>query len=388
MTNYYAYASAIREELHRVPEIGFDLHKTIAIVHRELDKMGLSYTDKWGRSSVVGYLGAEDAPFTIGLRADMDALPIQEEVDVPFKSTHDGVMHACGHDSHTAILLTVLKYFVEHKDDLKCRIKFLFTPAEEYTIPGCKELAENGVLDDADCCLATHCNPERYIGVMSMTDEPMGANSMGFKVRFYGLSAHAASQQKGKDAILMAVEAITAMEFMAAKELKVNDARLLNIGSIHGGKTNNVICDYVEVFGSCRAHTDEVSEFMERRIQEICQGVAYVSGGKVEYERVKLLPYRIQSKVLYEKAKETVVRVLGEDKFYRPAKRGLGGEDFGYLSRQKPCFFSFFGCKPLDKETVPPVHNCNFNLPNESMEAPIKFTINFVLDNMNGIEGL
>ena len=388
MEKYFAYASAIREELHTIPEIGFDLYKTIALVHRELDKLGVSYTDKWGRSSVVGYVGAEDAPFTIGLRADMDALPIQEEVDVPYKSTHDGVMHACGHDSHTAILLTLIKYFVEHKDSLRCRIKFLFTPAEEYTTPGCKELAENGVMDDVDCCLATHCNPDHNIGKMIMTEDNLGSNSMGFKVRFYGLSAHAASQQKGKDAVLMAVEAITAMEFMAAKEIKVNDARLLNIGAIHGGKTNNVICDFVEIFGSCRTHTDEVLEFMERRIQEICQGVALTSGGKVEYERVKLLPYRINNKTLYQKARESAVRALGEDQIYRPATRGLGGEDFGYLTRKKPCFFSFFGSKPLDKASIPPVHNSKFFLPNESMEAPIRYTIQFVLDNMDGIEGL
>ena len=387
MEAYLAYATQIQQELHSIPEIGFDLPKTIAVVHRELDKMGLTYTDKWGRSSVVGYLGPQDAPFTIGLRADMDALPILEEVDIPHKSTHDGIMHACGHDSHTAILLTVLKYFVEHIDQLKCRIKFLFTPAEEYVTPGCKELSENGVLDDADCCIATHCTADRNIGQMTFTEQDLGANSMGFKVRFYGLSAHAASQQKGKDAVLMAVEAITAMEFMAAKEIKVNDARLLNIGAIHGGKTNNVICDYVEIFGSCRAHTDAVSEFMERRIQEICQGVALTSGGRVEYERVKLLPYRIQNPILHEKARQTALQVLGEENVIRPANRGLGGEDFGYLSRQKPCYFTFFGCRP-GAETVPPVHNSKFYLPAESMAAPIKYTIQFVLDNMNGIEGL
>ena len=388
MEKYVAYAKAIREELHRIPEIGFDLPKTLAVVRRELDKMGLTYTDKWGRSSLVGYVGPEDAKFTIGLRADMDALPIQEEVDVPYKSTHDGIMHACGHDSHTALLLATLKYFTEHIQQLKCRVKFLFTPAEEYITPGCKELAENGVLDDVDCCLATHCSPDREVGHLVMTDEDLGSNSMGFKVRFYGTAAHAASQQKGKDAVLMAVEAITAMEFMCAKEIKVSEARLLNIGSIHGGKTNNVVCDYVEIFGSCRAHKDSVSQFMERRIQEICQGVALTSGGKVEYEQVKFLPYRVQHPVLHEKAVQTAARVLGEDKIIRPKTRGLGGEDFGFLSRQKPCYFTFFGCKPVGVDTVPPVHNSKFSLDESSFEAPLKLHIHFVLDYMDGIEGL
>ena len=117
-------------------------------------------------------------------------------------------------------------------------------------------------------------------------------------------------------------------------------------------------------------------------------GIYDLDGGKVEYEQVKFLPYRIQSPVLYEKAKQVACKTIGEENIIRPASRGLGGEDFGYLSRQKPCFFTFFGCKPADKDSVPPVHNSKFLLPNESMEAPIRFTIQFVLDNMNGIEGL
>ena len=388
MQKYFDYAAHIREELHAIPEIGFDLPKTIAVVHRELDKLGLSYTDKWGRSSVVGYVGAEDAPFTIGLRADMDALPIQEDNDLPYKSTHDGIMHACGHDSHTAVLLTVVKYFAEHPNDLTCRIKFLFTPAEEYTIPGCKELAENGVMDDVDCCLATHCSYKKDMGKMMLTPDPMGSNSLGFKVRFYGTSAHAASQEKGTDAILMAVEAITAMEFMCAKEIKVTDPRLLNIGSIHGGKTNNVVCDFVEIFGSCRTHSDEVLDYMEHRIQEICQGVALTAGGRAEYEHIKRMPYRINNAKLYEKAYETACRVIGEENILSQPVRMLGGEDFGYLTRKKPCLYTQFGSKPLGTEPVSPNHNARFILPNESMETPIRFFIQFVKDHMNGIEGL
>ena len=381
-----AYVKSIREELHRIPEIGFDLPKTLAVVHRELDQMGISYTDKWGRSSVVGYIGPENAPFTIGLRGDMDALPIQEENDVPYKSTHPGVMHACGHDSHTALLLGAIKYLKARESQLKCRVKFLFTPAEEYITPGCKELAENGVMDDIDCCVGIHCSPDREIGHVVMTDGPIGSNSMGFKVRFYGASAHAASQHKGKDAVLMAVEAITAMEFMVAKEVHASKPKLLNIGSIHGGKTNNVICDFVEIFGSCRCAEDEISEFMERRIQEICQGVALTSGGKVEYEQVKFLPYRINHPIVYQKLRETACRVLGEENVLRPRTRGMGGEDFGYLSRKKPCCFFFFGTKPAGVDKVPPVHNCHFDLTEDCFEAPLKLMTSFVFDHMEGFE--
>lgn len=385
MFDYAAYARKLREELHQIPELGFDLPKTLAVVHRELEAMGLSHTDKYGPSSVVAIINA-DKPFTIGLRADMDALPIQEMSDVPYKSKHEGQMHACGHDAHTAILLAVAKKLVDHKDQLNCRVKLMFTPAEEYETPGCKILAENGIMDDVDCALAMHVTPDRNVGHFVMTDEDLGGNSMGFKVRFYGKAAHAAGQHKGKDAIMMAVEAITAMEFMVAKEIPVHKPKLLNIGSIHGGKTNNVICDYVEIFGSCRTAEDSLSEFMERRLQEICQGVALAAGGKVEYERIKFLPYRINHPVVYQKLYESASKRFGEECLHRPAQRGLGGEDFGFLSRKKPCVFISFGVKDPQVEKASPVHSDTFDIHPDSYQAPIDLAVGFVFDHMDGFE--
>ena len=387
MFDYAAYAKALREELHQIPEIGFDLPKTLAVVHRELEAMGLSYTDKYGPSSVVAVIN-DDKPFTIGLRADMDALPIQEKNEVPYKSKHEGCSHACGHDSHTALLLAAAKLLVDRKEELNCRVKLMFTPAEEYETPGCSILAENGIMDDVNCAIAMHVNSDREVGHFTFTDEDVGGNSLGFKVRFYGKSAHAAGQQKGKDAILMAVKAITDMEFMAAKEIDVAKPRLLNIGSIHGGQTNNVICDYVEIFGSCRTAEDEVGDYMEARIQEICEGVARISGGRAEYERVKFLPYRVNNPILYRAVYASASKRFSEDQLHRFAKRGLGGEDFGFLTRKKPCLFVNFGVKGKGVEKASPVHSTTFDIDPESYQPVLDFVTGFVFDNMNGIEGL
>ena len=384
MFDYAAYAKELREELHRIPEIGFDLPKTLAVVHRELEAMGLEHTDKYGPSSVVAYINP-GMPFTIGLRGDMDALPIQEENDVPYKSTHEGISHACGHDSHTAVLLAVAKRLVDHKDQLKCTVKLMFTPAEEYETPGCKVLAENGIMDDVDCALATHVTSDRLPGQIVISDTDMGGNSMGFKVRFYGKSAHAVDQQNGKDAIMAAIETVTAMQIMVAKEIHVSKPKMLNIGSFHGGKTNNVICDYVEMFGSCRAAEDSVSEYMERRIQEICKGMELTTGCKIEYEQVKFLPYRVNNPVLYRKVKETADKLLGAENVFRPARRGLGGEDFGYLTRKKPCLFVNFGVKDPNKGRIP-VHTTKFDIHPDSYATPVDLMFNFVMENMDGIE--
>ena len=385
MFDYASYARQLREELHRIPEIGFDLTKTLAVVHRELDKMGLTYTDKYGPSSVVAYIGPEEG-FTIGLRADMDALPIQEMNDVPYKSTHEGISHACGHDSHTAILLAVAKQLVDRQSELRCRVKLMFTPAEEYEVPGCMILAQNGIMDDVDCAAALHADAGKEVGQFLMTDADMGGNSMGFRVRFYGKSAHAVGQQKGVDAIMMAIQAITAMEIMVAKELPVAKPKMLNIGSFHGGKTNNIICDYVEIFGSARTAEDAISETLERRIQEICQSVATTCGGRAEYERVKLLPYRINNPKLYEKLYASAVKVVGPENVFKPAVRGLGGEDFGYLTRLKPCVYFGFGIKGKGVKNASPVHSDTFDIHPDSYAAPIDLMTDFVFANMDGIE--
>lgn len=384
MIDYAAYARNLREELHRIPEIGFDLPKTLNVVHRELEAMGLSHTDKYGPSSVVSYINP-GMPFTIGLRADMDALPIQEENDVPYKSTHEGKMHACGHDSHTAILLAIAKKLTDRAEELKCTVKLMFTPAEEYETPGCKILAENGIMDDVDCALAMHVTADRNPGQFSMTDDDMGGNSMGFKVRFYGKSAHAVGQQNGKDAIVAAIETITAMQIMVAKEIHVSKPKVLNIGSFHGGNTNNVICDYVEIFGSCRAAEDSVSEYMEKRLKEICAGMELTTGCKIEFEKVKFLPYRINNSVLYNKVKAVAEKLAGTENVFRPERRGLGGEDFGYLTRKKPCLFVNFGGKDPAGTKIP-VHTTKFDIHPDSYAAPIDLVTGFVFDNMNGIE--
>ena len=161
MKEYARYAQTIREEIHMYPEIGFDLPKTLAVVHRELDSMGIAYTDKWGRSSVVGYVGAADAPITIGLRADMDALPIQEMVDVPFKSRHDGIMHACGHDAHTAILIAAAKALKDRESELNCTVKLIFCVNSRNWVNMAKSILPS--LSNSDCCVRMFPNVSRWI---------------------------------------------------------------------------------------------------------------------------------------------------------------------------------------------------------------------------------
>ena len=378
-----AYITKLRREIHEYPEIGFDLPKTLAVVRRELDSMGIPYTEEYGRSSIVATINPQCEGFTIGIRGDMDALPIQEDTGLPFASKIPGQMHACGHDSHTAMLLGTARELKAREKELTCRVKLLFTPAEEYIEPGCKELAENGVMDDIDCAIACHVTPGLDSGKIRIRVGGMNANSMGFTAEFFGTSSHAAYQDAGKDAIAMAVQAYTAMEIMVAKEFPPTEPRLLNIGAIQGGQTNNVICNYCKLFGSSRAFTDEVSEKMITRIRQICEGIATANGGQAKVTVNKFLPFVLNHETMVEKMQIAAAKVLGEENVVEHI-RAMGGEDFGFLSRKKPSALFHLGTRK-DESTAHVLHTVKFDIDEKAMENGVKIFVQFVLDNMDGI---
>ena len=383
--NYAQYAIDLRHELHQCPEIGYDLPKTLAIIRRELDTNGIEYTESFGKSSIVATINPEQTGLTIGLRADIDALPMQEETDLPWKSKIDGQSHSCGHDIHCANLLATGKWLKDHVSQLQCRVKLLFTPAEEYVEPGCKQLAENGVMDDIDFAIACHADPSYLVGTIGLSAGGQGSNSMGITIEFFGTAAHATAQKRGKDAITMAVQAHQAMHTMVCKEMLPQEARMLNIGSIHGGNTNNIICDYCTMFASARTFTDEGSQFLLDRITQIAEGVATMNGGSAKVTMKKLLPYMDNDPTVTKAVYATAAKALGEDKI-RPRDRKLGGEDFGFLARKKPCVMFRLGTKnPENPATAGALHSAKVQFDDGCFETGLTVMTQFVLDNMNGL---
>ena len=212
----------------------------------------------------------------------------------------------------------------------------------------------------------------------------INANSMGFTVEFFGTSSHAASQQKGKDAIAMAVEAYTAMEIMVAKEFSPTAPRLFNIGVIEGGHTNNIICNYCKMFGSSRAHSDEVSQQLITRVREICEGIAKMNGGEAKVTVNKFLPYVLNNETVAKKLWASAEKIVGEGNIFVPG-RGLGGEDFGFLSRKKPCAFFRLGTRK-DETTSHVLHTVKFDLDENALAIGVNIFLQFVLDNQGGIQ--
>ena len=332
-----SYVIETRRKLHMYPEIGFDLPKTLSLVRAELEKMGLPYTEAYGKSSIVATLNEEKTNFTIGIRADMDALPITEKTKVPYASKIKGQMHACGHDAHTAILLDVARRLSEQKDKINCRVKFIFQSAEEYPPSGAKLMVEDGLMDDIDC--------------------------------------------------IVAVKAYTAIELMIAKELPALTPCIFNAGSFHGGVTNNVICDHAYLYCTMRSWDEATDAKATKRIRQIIASVAKESGGRATYTQLKYYPIVYNHAVVADAMRKAAAAVLGNENIGQHV-RSMGGEDFAYYAQKKPACMFRLGIRNEEKQCVYSAHQDRFNIDEDALSVGSDVFVRFVTDNMNGMEGI
>lgn len=250
------YIINIRRELHRFPEIGYDLPKTLALVKRELESIELSYTEEYGKSSVVSYITPLKYNKTVAIRADMDALPVEEKTDLPFKSEIPGQMDACGHDAHTACLLGVAKALYDLKDKLNVRVKLIFQPDEEGVESAAYVLCKNGIMDDVDEIIALHVDNSLECGKIGVCMEPAMASCRNFKVEFFGKTAHAATPHMGADTLAASVKMYNDVHLSLARRMNPLEKYVFCVGEIHGGKAQNVVADYAYVVGTIRAYSD------------------------------------------------------------------------------------------------------------------------------------
>ena len=381
-----SYVVSARRQLHMYPEVGFDLDKTLCFLRNELDKMGVEYTEKYGKSSIVATINPEKTDFTIGIRADIDALPIAEENDVPYKSKIDGCMHACGHDMHAAIALDTCRRLNEMRDQIACRVKIIFQAAEEFPPSGAKLMAADGVMNDIDCIVALHVDSGYDVGTVGVSDGPQGATSDGFYLEFYGKTAHAAAQQAGVDAIMMAVTAYTEIEFMLAKEIRATDPVIFNIGAINGGVTNNIICDKCTMYCTLRTHDDKNAEYILGKIKRIIAAVAEVSGGEAEFVESKHYPIVMNNEKVMSGLRKAGEKIIGAENIKPRGARGMGGEDFSYFTNEKPGGMFRLGVRNAENGYGGGLHNSRFLPDEDSLEIGVSIFVQFVLDNMNGME--
>ena len=377
------YIINLRREIHEYPEIGFDLTKTVALVKRELDKLGIEYTEKYGESSVVAIINPKNTHFTIGVRADMDALLIEEKTDLPFKSKIKGQMHACGHDAHTAMLLGTAKALKEMEDKISCRVMLVFQPSEEGIRSGAQELVKGGLMDEIDVIVGLHVENWLQSGKIGVCFGSSMASSRTFRVDFKGRTAHASLPQTGADALAAAVRTYNNIQYMLAREINPFSKYICSVGKLCGGTSQNIVADHAYMLGTIRTFSMELDSFIIKRIEEIAKNTASETGVEAILETslkafvVYNNPYI--SQLVLESAKK-VAQEIQE----MPEK--LSSEDFSHYLTKKPGVFFRLGTRNEEKDCITLPHNNDFMIDEDAFPIGTDTCVQFVLDNMNGID--
>ena len=378
------YILNLRHELHEYPEIGFDLPKTIAVVKRELEKLHIAYTEKYGESSVVATINPEKSHFTIGIRADMDALLIEEKTDLPFKSKIKGQMHACGHDAHTAMLLGTAKALKAMEDKLACRVMLVFQPSEEGIRSGAGELVKGGLMNEIDVIIGMHVENWLEAGTVGVCKGSSMASSRNLRIDFYGATAHATLPHTGVDALAAAVRTYNDIQYMLARELNPFAKYIFSIGKLEGGTTQNVIADHAYMLGTIRTFDMEVDSFLIRRIGQIAEGCAKQIGARAEVNSSLKALVVYNNPYISDLVLESAAKVVGADNIVHMPEK-LSSEDFSLYLTQKPGVFLRLGTRNAEKGYTTLPHNNDFMIDEDAFPVGTDTCVQFVLDNMNGI---
>ena len=352
----------IRHQIHRNPELAFHEYKTSSLVRSELERMGIPYEESPCSPGIIAEIDSGKPGKFLMLRADMDALPIQENTGLPYASENPGVMHACGHDVHTSNLLTVAEILNRTKDQWKGKVKLVFQPAEEHGGGG-RQMIEAGLMDEVpDACFALHVENGKK-GKLAVSTGYLTAYSDGYTLTVHGKAAHSSTPEAGTDAIYIAAAIVTALHGMVSRDMSPMEHSTLNIGVIHGGSAANIIADKVEMSLMMRNLSKEARETMCRKIEALSRGIAEAMGGSCDcelhpgyaavYNDEKFSGFVADT---FRKYEDTLFGNFSWEKPENWLETGekplLGAEDFGFYSQKAPSCMIWAGvCEDASKHS-------------------------------------
>ena len=342
----------IRRHLHQIPELGYLEVKTSEFICQKLDEAGINYQKGFAKGTGILAEICKGTGKTVLLRADIDALPMQEISGVEFSSTHPGVMHACGHDIHTSMLLGAAMNL--QNSDFQGKIKFIFQPSEEGTNgdeerkSGGQRVVEEGILDDVDYALALHVNPLSPVGMLNYTHGTALACAGNFTIEIFGKSGHAgAAPHLAVDTVMIGSALVQSFQSIVSRNVAPNDEGVVSIATFHGGTAPNVIADYVKMTGTLRAMTDENFEMILNRMKKIMDGISAAYGAEIKFTMDSHYPSVINDKKVFDRLEAVGNSVFKLGLF--PVPPTLGAEDFSFYSRKVPSMFYFIGAMSEQK---------------------------------------
>lgn len=331
-----------RQYLHAHPELSFEEYQTTEWLAAKLDAWSIPYT-RPAPTGLVGLIEGNRPGRTIAVRADIDALPITEETGLACASTRPGVMHACGHDGHTAILLGLAKFLSEHRE-FPGRVKLLFQPAEEKAPGGAKSFVEAGVLDDVAACIGLHVMSDIPMGTAGIREGALMANSDAFAVRIQGKGGHGASPHQTIDAVMVACNAVVNLQTIVGRKVDPIQPAVVTVGAIHGGTTFNIIADSAELKGTLRSFDTQVRQQLQDEVQRVMETTCAMYGATAEVTWTRGYPALVNHPEITGVLRTAAEEVLGPDKVFEP-RPTMGGEDFAYYALKVPSAFLWVGAR-------------------------------------------
>src|SRR5690625_3646431 len=372
----------IRRDLHMHPELGFEEVRTPKIIAEYLEELGIEVRTEVGGRGVVGTLRGGKEGKTVALRADFDALPIQDEKDVPYRSTIDGKMHACGHDGHTAALLGVATVLAKHREKLEGNVVFIHQFAEEIPPGGAKPMVEDGALDGVDVVFGAHLQSQAPLGQISVKEGYQSAAADIFEIKISGKGGHGAYPHDSIDPVFTASQLVVNLQQVVSRNVNPIESAVLTVGSIQSGDIGNVIPDTATLKGTVRTYAPEIRDLIEKRLKRVTEATCLSTGASYEIDYLRgydpVWNHPKETKYLQEVA----AKVVGEDNV-KEAKPTMGGEDFCYYLQKVPGTFFNVGAKLSDDDKVFPHHHPRFDFDEKAMLVTGKVFISAILNSHN-----
>ncbi len=406
-----AWLRDTRRMIHMNPELRCEEHETSALIQRHLTEVNVPFRSGVGGDGRSLYIDAETlkragivaGPVTGGtgvlgtitgtrgkgpgktvlLRADMDALPLTEVADVPYKSKNPGVMHACGHDVHTTVLMGVGELLASMTDTFDGTVKLMFQPGEEGA-GGAAAMIHDGILEnpDVDAAFALHVSVAQRAGQVAIAPGARSAASDGFIITVNGKGGHAASPHMTVDPTVVAAHTVIALQSLVSRETNPMDTAVVTVGQMHSGTARNIIPAFATIEGTVRTYNPDVRDNMEKRITELAQGIAASFGGEADVVYTRGYPALINNAEMAEHARTVCIEIFGEDSVLE-APAGMGAEDMAFVGQRVPtCMFSL-GVGNPEKGFVHSVHNPKFDADEDAIAVGVKAMAGIALRYLN-----
>lgn len=373
---------SIRRHLHKHPELSFEEVETPKYIAEFHEQLGHEVKTGVGGNGVLAYLKGNHEGPTVALRADFDALPIHEETNLEFQSVNDGVMHACGHDGHTATLLGVAKALNKHKDELHGTVVFIHQHAEELPPGGAKPMIEDGALEGVDVIFGTHLQAQMPLFEINYRTDELQASSDSFEVTIFGKGGHGAMPQDTKDSILIASQLVDNFQQIVSRRVNPLQSAVLSVCSFEAIGPYNVIANTAKIKGTVRTLNEETRELMEQEMQRVIEGTCHLSGADFEFKYDRGYPVLINHKEETEFVMN-IAETVPEVKEIKETEPIMGGEDYSYYLQEVKGTYFFTGAQPEGAENPYPHHHPKFDIDEKSLVVAAKILAKSTMEYMS-----